>query len=84
MSLPSNYLVCGHPGTPGPHVGVGNAEVADWWLARTLGALEERAAAAAPANTTDRAKMRMASFMIGNLFWIGLEGELVLPLTQKE
>jgi hypothetical protein len=28
------------------------------------------AAAAAPATTTDRAKMRMASFMIGNPFWI--------------
>jgi hypothetical protein len=57
-------------GIPGPHPGVGKAEVADWWLARTFEGVEERVAAAAPAKTTQRAKMRRASFMIGNLFWI--------------
>lgn len=61
-------------GTWGPHsgvgreFGVGKLAVADWWLARTRALLEETEAAAAPAKTTDMAKMRMASFMIGNPF----------------
>jgi hypothetical protein len=39
--------------------------VADWWLGRTRALLEEREAAAAPAKTTDMAKMRIASFIVG-------------------
>jgi len=45
---------------------VGRADGADWWLGRERALLEEMEAAAAPAKTTDMAKMRMASFMIGN------------------
>jgi len=42
--------------------------VADWWL-RIAGAdLEVVAAAAAPATTTERTKMRIASFMVCNPF----------------
>jgi hypothetical protein len=45
--------------------------VADWWLGRTTRAvLEVVAAAATPATAMDRAKMRMASFMVGNPFLI--------------
>jgi hypothetical protein len=33
---------------------------------------EEEVAAAAPATTTNKAKVRMASFIISNLFRIGL------------
>jgi hypothetical protein len=40
--------------------------VADWWLGTTGVVLGVTAAAAAPATTTDRTKMRKASFMIGN------------------
>jgi len=60
-------------GTPGPQAGTGRAAVADWWLAGTRGVEDETVAAAAPANTTDSAKMRIASFMIGNLF-LNLDG----------
>jgi hypothetical protein len=45
--------------------------VADWWLGNTTGAvLEVVAAAAAPATTTDKAKMRTTSFIMGNLLKI--------------
>jgi hypothetical protein len=40
--------------------------VADWCLRRAL-VLEEKEAAATPAKTTERAKIRMASFIVGNL-----------------
>jgi hypothetical protein len=46
---------------------VGKLAVADWWLGRAREEVEEREAAAAPARTMDRAKMRTASFMVGNL-----------------
>jgi hypothetical protein len=47
--------------------------VADWWLGRAVEAvLDVVAAAVAPATTTDRAKMRIASFIIGNLSGIQL------------
>jgi hypothetical protein len=40
--------------------------VADWWLGRTtVEVLGVVAAAATPATTTDRAKRRMASFIVG-------------------
>jgi hypothetical protein len=42
--------------------GAGWLAVADWWLTKVL----EVAAAAPPATTTRRAKMRMASFIISN------------------
>jgi hypothetical protein len=44
--------------------------VADWWLGMALVVGDETEAAAAPATTTDRAKMRIASFIVGNLLWI--------------
>jgi hypothetical protein len=47
--------------------------VADWWLGMPGAVLGEVAAAAAPATTIVSAKMRMASFMVGNLRWIWLD-----------
>jgi len=58
----------GQVGTPGPHIGVGRSAVADWRLAITRVVEEETDAAATPAKTIDRAKMRIASFIFGNLF----------------
>jgi hypothetical protein len=53
---------------PGPHPGTGNSEVTDWWLAITwVVEDEETEAAATPANTTNSAKIRIASFIFGNL-----------------
>jgi len=49
--------------------------VADWWLAKTLELEDERVAAAAPAKTTERAKIRMASFMIGYLSGFRIDRE---------
>jgi hypothetical protein len=40
--------------------------VADWWLAMTRLEEEDTDAAATPTRTTERAKMRMASFIFGN------------------
>jgi hypothetical protein len=40
--------------------------VADWWLGTAGAFLGVTAAAAAPATTTDRAKMRIACFIVGN------------------
>jgi hypothetical protein len=51
----------------GPHAGVGILAVADWWLAMGCAVLGVVAAAAAPATIMVRAKMRMASFIEGNL-----------------
>jgi hypothetical protein len=60
----------------GPHVGTGNVSVADWWLRIAWVEEEESEAAAAPAITTDNAKMRTASFMMSNSFkdfvWAGI------------
>jgi hypothetical protein len=47
--------------------------VADWWLGRAGAALGVVAAAAAPATTTDRAKMRMTDFMIVNPWWTQID-----------
>jgi hypothetical protein len=51
----------------GPHVGIGKLAVADWWLWMGFAVLGVTAAAAAPATMMVRAKMRIASFIIGNL-----------------
>jgi hypothetical protein len=48
----------------GPQVGVGRVSVADWWLEMERTEEEETEAAAAPAMTTVRAKIRTASFMM--------------------
>jgi hypothetical protein len=72
----------GQVGRPGAHSGTGLLAVADWWLARGLAVEEETEAAAAPARTRVRAKMRMTSFMIGNLFGIELTGR-ISPVTLK-
>ena len=62
----------------GLHDGTGKVEVADWWLAMGV-VLGVVAAAAAPATTTVRAKMRMASFIGGYLWWI-LLGRSTAPV----
>jgi hypothetical protein len=49
-----------------PHNGSGIVAVADWWLGRTTAEVwDVVAAAATPAIATDRAKIRMASFIVG-------------------
>ena len=50
---------------PGPQVGTGKPEVADRWLATACVVVEDSEAAAAPATTTERTKMRRASFIVG-------------------
>jgi hypothetical protein len=50
----------------GPHIGSGILSVADWWLGMAGALLDVVAAAATPATTTDSAKMRIASFIVGN------------------
>jgi hypothetical protein len=54
----------------GPQPGPGKPAVADWWLG--MATVLEVEAAAAPATTTNRAKMRMVSFIVGNPSRIGL------------
>jgi hypothetical protein len=54
----------------GPQVGTGRVSVADWWLRNECVEDvedDETEAAATPAITRDRAKIRTTSFMIGNL-----------------
>jgi hypothetical protein len=46
---------------------MGKAAVADWWLGRAGADLGVTAAAAPPATTIRTARMRIASFIIGNL-----------------
>jgi hypothetical protein len=57
------------------HIGIGKLAVADWWLGMALVVDDETAAAAPPAMTTDRAKMRMASFIVGNSMRFELPGD---------
>jgi hypothetical protein len=48
-----------------PQHGDGMLAVADWWLGRTTAEVwDVVAAAATPATTTDRAKIRMTSFIV--------------------
>jgi len=54
--MPWAYLPTGQP-IPGPQQGIGRLEVADWWLAMAVMVLGATEAAAAPATTTDRAKI---------------------------
>ena len=64
-------------GMPGPQNGIGSPAVADWWLAtivRVLEVDEENEAAAAPARTSVKAKMRTVSFIVGNPFEISDAG----------
>jgi hypothetical protein len=62
---------------------MGKLSVADWWLPMERVVEEETEAAAAPAMTTDRAKMRTASFMRSNSL-ISLESMgAVLPTLLK-
>jgi hypothetical protein len=56
-----------HVGTPGPQAAIGKLALADWWLGTAEAVLGVVAAAATPATTANRAKMRMASFIVGNL-----------------
>ena len=55
---------------PGPQPGAGMLAVTDWWLTKTL--VVEDVAAAAPATTTNKAMMRIASFIVGYPFRFGL------------
>lgn len=48
---------------------MGKAAVADWWLRNVVPDLGVTAAAAPPATTKITARMRTASFIIGNLFF---------------
>ena len=62
-------LYCGgQVGSPGAQSGIGSLAVADWWLENGFGVEEETDAAATPAKAIEMAKMRMANFMVGNLF----------------
>lgn len=54
----------GQVGIFGPHAGTGSPAVAAWWLTIAFVADGEKDAAAAPATTRERAKIRTASFMI--------------------
>jgi hypothetical protein len=57
-----------------PQSGFGIVAVADWWLGRaTVEVLDVAAAAATPATTTDRAKIRMASFIVGTFSKIQID-----------
>jgi hypothetical protein len=49
--------------------------VADWWLEMVRVVAGETEAAAAPTKTIVRAKMRRASFIVGNLSWIWMAGD---------
>jgi hypothetical protein len=66
----------GQPGSPGAQSGIGLVAVADWWLGRTRAEECETEAAATPTRTTESAKRRMASFIVGNLTIFGFVQEL--------
>lgn len=57
--------------------------VADWWLGTAGVVLGVTAAAAAPTTTRDSAKMRTASFIVGNLFWIFIDRRCVSCLQKS-
>jgi hypothetical protein len=78
MALLGHYLwahyfpgiVSGQPGKPGAQVGIGLLAVMAWWLGCIAREWDETDAAATPTKTTERAMMRIASFMVGNPFLI--------------
>jgi hypothetical protein len=57
----------GQPGSPGAQVGIGNAAVADWCEAMGRVEAEDTETAATPVKMTERAMMRIPSFIVGNL-----------------
>jgi hypothetical protein len=63
----SVYLLLGPQEIPGPQNGIGIPAVADWWLTMGCVVEDENETAAAPVRTRQNAKIRMASFIIGNL-----------------
>jgi hypothetical protein len=64
------YYEPGQVQMAGSQTGIGLLSVADWWLAMGRAVEEETDAAAAPANTIDKAMMRIVIFIVGNLFGI--------------
>jgi hypothetical protein len=64
-----NDGLSGEQGANGPHAGIGKLALADWWPTKVFELDEDTDAAAKPATTTQTAKARMMSFMIGNPFW---------------
>jgi hypothetical protein len=73
----------GHIGIFGPQVGTGILAVADWWLTIAFAEAGDFTAAAAPATTTVRAKMRTTSFMDDYLNGVKfVTGGLCLPLPK--
>jgi len=54
----------GQPGNPGAQSGTGILAVADWELGMERVVADGTEAAATPAKTTERAKIRMATFML--------------------
>jgi hypothetical protein len=68
---------------PGPHAGIGMLSVAAWWLRTAWVEEDDTEAAAAPATTTERAKMRTMVFMSGKpLINFGLIGNGVSALPK--
>jgi hypothetical protein len=67
-----------------PHPGPGIVAVADWWLGRTtVDVLDVVAAAATPATTTDRAKIRIASFIVGTPSKIQIDRSFILCMLKS-
>jgi hypothetical protein len=56
--------------------------VTAWWLAMERVVVEDMVAAVAPAKTTQRATMRMASFIIGNPLSDWIDGKDIFPDTE--
>jgi hypothetical protein len=57
--------------------------VADRWLGIAVAVLGVVAEAAAPATTTRRAKIRMASFIVSNPLLVRIEGRLIFHLQES-
>lgn len=90
MALLCHYLWCqflgtesGQVGSPGAQRGIGILAVAACELGIACVAEDETEAAATPARTTERAKMRMASFIEGNSLMFGLQKTCLQALLQS-
>ena len=70
-------------GVLGPQPGIGRLAVADWWLVIAFAEAGDLTAAAAPATTTVRAKMRMTSFMVITSIAKICNGRTVPPVTKN-